>query len=87
MLILGCFGRSIDIRMVYNGEQGGEVKRTNIYLDNQDYQALAVIKAEHGIATDASAVRFAVRQVARDLERKAKREPRPARGAAGSSTD
>jgi hypothetical protein len=63
------------------------VKRTNIYLDDQDYQALAVIKAEHGIATDASAVRFAIRQVARELERKVKREPKPARGAAGPSTD
>jgi hypothetical protein len=52
------------------------VKRTNIYLDEEDREALQVIRAAHGIGTDASAVRFAIRQVARELERKAKRDPR-----------
>ncbi len=52
------------------------MKRTNIYLDEQDHDALKVIRDAHGIATDAGAVRFAIRQVARELSRKTKREPR-----------
>ena len=49
------------------------MQRTSIYLDDQDRDALRVIREEHGIATDASAVRFAIRQMARDIERRAKR--------------
>lgn len=43
------------------------MKRTNIYLGEDDYAALEVIKRVHGIATDAAAVRLAIRQVARAL--------------------
>jgi len=52
------------------------VKRTNIYLDEEDREALQVIRSAHGIGTDASAVRFAIRQVARELERKSRRDQR-----------
>ena len=62
------------------------MRRTNIYLEDQDREALRVIREEHGIATDAGAVRFAIRQVARELERKAKREQRPSRSEASSSS-
>ena len=61
------------------------MRRTNIYLDDQDREALRVIREEHGIATDASAVRFAIRSMARDIERQAKKGGTRARtGAAGS---
>ena len=52
------------------------MKRTNIYLDEEDREALQVIRSAHGIGTDASAVRFAIRQVARELERKSRRDQR-----------
>ena len=45
------------------------MKRTNIYLGDDDYGALEVIKKVHGLATDAAAVRLAIRQVARELLR------------------
>ncbi len=63
------------------------MKRTNIYLDDDDRDALRVIRDEHGIATDASAVRFAVRQVARDIERQAKRSHAKGRSATSSGAD
>jgi hypothetical protein len=49
------------------------MQRTSIYLDDQDRDALRVIREAHGIASDASAIRFAVRSMARDLERKPRR--------------
>lgn len=54
------------------------MQRTSIYLDDRDREALRVIKATHGIATDAGAVRLAIRQVAREAERLAKRRGRAA---------
>jgi hypothetical protein len=60
------------------------MRRTNIYLDDQDREALRVIRDEHGIATDASAVRFAIRSMARDIEQRARRGGR-ARSVASSS--
>lgn len=50
------------------------VKRTTIYLDDDDLRAIAAIKADHearGVrVTDASAVRYALRDVLRRLERR-----------------
>jgi hypothetical protein len=74
--ILPPNGYTIYTMMMYTGRQEGTVKRTNIYLDEEDREALQVIRAAHGIGTDASAVRFAIRQVARELERKTKRDQR-----------
>ena len=59
------------------------MQRTSIYLDDQDRDALRVIREEHGIATDASAVRFAIRQMARDIERRAKRGQSKGQAAVG----
>jgi Arc/MetJ-type ribon-helix-helix transcriptional regulator len=41
-------------------------KRTNIYLDEQDRQAIAVIKERYGITSDSDVIRFALRLVARE---------------------
>lgn len=62
------------------------MQRTSIYLDDQDRAALAVIKDTHGIATDAGAVRFAIREIARDLERGAKRSQPKGRTASSGTT-
>jgi hypothetical protein len=52
-------------------------KRTTIYLDSEDLRAIEAIKADHaarGIkVTDASAVRYALRDTARRLGQLAKR--------------
>jgi hypothetical protein len=61
-----------------------EKARTTIFLEPTDREAIKLIREATGCGTDASAVRFAIRQVAREFERKAKRQPRPARGEAGS---
>jgi hypothetical protein len=47
------------------------LKRTNIYLADADKAALRVIREAHGLATDASAVRFAIREAARAVGRRA----------------
>ncbi len=62
------------------------MQRTSIYLDNQDRAALAVIKDAHGIATDAGAVRFAVREMARDIERRTKQSQPRGKAATNSAT-
>ena len=49
------------------------MKRTNLFLDDQDRDALRVIREAHGLATDSSAARFAIREVARQIERRKKR--------------
>ncbi len=40
--------------------------RTSIYLDEQDRQAIQVIKARYGITSDSDVIRFALRLVARE---------------------
>jgi len=62
------------------------MQRTSIYLDDQDRVALGVIKEAHGIATDAGAVRFAVREIAREIERRQARGQRTSK-TTGSGTD
>ena len=62
------------------------MQRTSIYLDDQDRVALGVIKEAHGIATDAGAVRFAVRKIAREIERRQARGQRTSK-TTGSGTD
>jgi hypothetical protein len=62
------------------------MQRTSIYLDDQDRAALAIIKAAHGIATDAGAIRFAVRELARGIERRARRNQPKGRVVAGAET-
>lgn len=63
------------------------MQRTSIYLDDQDRAALAVIKEAHGIATDAGAVRFAVREMARGIERQARRSQPKGNAATVSGTE
>jgi hypothetical protein len=59
---------------MYTESGGDRVKRTNLFLDDQDREALRVIKEAHGLATDSSAARFAIREVAREIERRTKRD-------------
>lgn len=40
--------------------------RTSIYLDEQDRQAIQVIKERYGITSDSDVIRFALRLVARE---------------------
>jgi hypothetical protein len=44
-------------------------QRTNIYLDEQDKQALAHIRERYHLDSDAAAVRFAIHRVATEEER------------------
>jgi hypothetical protein len=62
------------------------MQRTTIYLDDSDREALRAIREAHGIATDASAVRFAIRQAARELERPARKGGRE-RGKSAATAD
>jgi hypothetical protein len=39
-------------------------KRTTIYLDDRDCQALSTLQAQYGLATRSDAIRFAVRAMA-----------------------
>ena len=43
-------------------------QRTNVYLEEEDFASLEVIKKAHGLATNTAAVRFAVRLVADQIE-------------------
>jgi hypothetical protein len=43
-------------------------KRTNIYLEDEDKKAIALIKAYYGLDSDASVVRFVLRKIARELQ-------------------
>jgi sulfur relay (sulfurtransferase) DsrC/TusE family protein len=43
------------------------MKRTNINLREEDVQAIALIRQHYGLENDASAIRFAIRQVAREI--------------------
>jgi Arc/MetJ family transcription regulator len=43
-------------------------KRTNIYLDDEDKKAIAIIKVYYGLDSDASVVRFVLRKIARELQ-------------------
>jgi Arc/MetJ-type ribon-helix-helix transcriptional regulator len=52
------------------------MQRTNIYLDDDDRDAIRVIRQAHGLATDSSAVRFAIREAARTIQRRAKQSER-----------
>lgn len=45
------------------------MERTSIYLDTADREAIEAIKAYFGVSTNSDAVRLAVRQVAREIEK------------------
>jgi hypothetical protein len=62
------------------GRRMSEKARTTIFLEQADRDAIKFIREATGCGTDASAVRFAIRQVARELERKTRREPKPSKG-------
>ncbi len=41
-------------------------QRTSIYLDEQDRQAIQVIKERYGITSESDVIRFALRLIARE---------------------
>ena len=43
-------------------------KRTNINLDSEDVEGIALIRHYYGLINDASAIRFAIRKVAREIK-------------------
>jgi len=49
-------------------------KRTNIFLGEEDKQAIALIREYYNLDTDASAVRFVVRREAKDIRSKRKEQ-------------
>ncbi len=51
-------------------------KRTNIYLEDEDKKAIAIIKAYYGLDSDASVVRFVLRKTARELQERVSGEIR-----------
>ncbi len=44
-------------------------KRTNMYFDESDRTLLALIKQHYNLASDAAAVRLAIKRVAEEIER------------------
>ncbi len=45
-------------------------KKTTIYLDEADRKAIAIIKQRYGITSDSDAIRFALRIVSEQEEKK-----------------
>ena len=43
-------------------------KRTNINLDTEDVVGIALIRQYYGLVNDASAIRYAIRKVAREIK-------------------
>ncbi len=54
-------------------------KRTNINLDTEDVAGIALIRQHYGLANDASAIRFAIRKVAREIKQDVSGPSRPHR--------
>jgi hypothetical protein len=54
-------------------------KRTNINLDTEDVAGIALIRHHYGLANDASAIRFAIRKVAREIKQDVSGPSRPHR--------
>ena len=63
-----------------------ERSKTTIYLDQVDRDAIKAIRQTSGCGTDAAAIRLAIRTLARDIERQAKRGGK-ARTTAAASPD
>lgn len=51
-------------------------KRTNINLETEDLEGIALIRQYYGLANDASAIRFALRKVAREIKQDVPGAPR-----------
>lgn len=43
-------------------------KRTNINLETEDVEGITLIRKHYGLVNDASAIRFAIRKVAREMK-------------------
>ncbi len=54
-------------------------KRTNINLDTEDVAGIALIRQHYGLATDASAIRFAIRKVESETKQDVSGPSRPHR--------
>lgn len=54
--------------------------RTNIFLTDEDRALVALIQREHGLTTASSAIRIAIREAARKLERQRRAAARAGEG-------
>lgn len=62
-------------------EEGKE--RMSVWVESQDRDSMKEIRAAFGLPTDSAAIRYAVREVARQIRRR-NRRPAPGHGASGS---
>lgn len=71
-LLIKFFGKG-DLANISDGGEGPSTLedpiRTNINLDTEDIEGIARIRNYYGLANDASAIRFAIRKVAREIEK------------------
>jgi len=56
---------------------GEKMVRMSVWVAESDRHAMALIREENGLASDSSALRYAVRRVAREIKADSRRKPAP----------
>ena len=59
-----------EVDMLTNeGARAANMKRTSVFLDADSHADIAAIKRANGLSSDSAAIRFALRRIARALDR------------------